>query len=243
MHEAMIGRPCRPDVRVLKQGLSDPLGDYVEFKLTYEGQLLGASRSSSRAEHKHEIRRVFHRQLRELWKVYPYLNVGMEQFNYNEAFDDAFQAGKEGREMRKWPTLLEWLAQNYTRCGYRFVPLLTKNMSASCSVKILFLRTDFPGAILRSGDIDNRLKTLFDALRMVNSVDELGGYRTPGYGEDPFFCLLEDDSLIDHLSVETDTLLQPISPDRDLDVNDARLVISVRLRPTHGLNRINMRFG
>jgi hypothetical protein len=35
----------------------------MEFRLTYEGLLLGASRNNTRASHKHEIRRVLHHQL------------------------------------------------------------------------------------------------------------------------------------------------------------------------------------
>jgi hypothetical protein len=97
-------------------------------------------------------------------------------------------------------------------------------------INILFLRPESPGRVLKSGDIDNRLKTLFDALRIVHNADELGRYKAPADEEDPFFCLLEDDSLIDHLSVETDRLLQPIG--EHFEVNDARLVITVNIRPT-----------
>jgi len=71
------------------------------------------------------------------------------------------------------------------------------------------LRNDAPGALIRSGDLDNRIKTVFDALRMPTNVDELGGYDAPAEEEDPFYCLLEDDYLITHLSVETDRLLEP----------------------------------
>jgi hypothetical protein len=35
----------------------------------------------------------------------------------------------------------------------------------------------------------------------------------PGDGEDPFFCLLEDDKQVSHISVETDTLLYPRTGD------------------------------
>jgi hypothetical protein len=57
---------------------------------------------------------------------------------------------------------------------------------------------------------------------------EAGGY-PPDADEDPFFCLLEDDSLISQASVETDTLLQPTG---DIwNRNDSRLVITVRLTP------------
>ncbi len=63
---------------------------------------------------------------------------------------------------------------------------------------------------------------------MPASADELGGYQ-PGQDEDPFFCLLEDDKLISHISVETDVLLEPIG--QTFDANDARLVMTVNIRP------------
>jgi hypothetical protein len=91
------------------------------------------------------------------------------------------------------------------------------------------LRPDLPGRAIQSGDINNRMKTIFDALRLPNNKDELGGYDLPSEGEDPFFCLLEDDSMISHAAVETDTLLQPIGD--SWRPNDARLVVTVRLSP------------
>jgi hypothetical protein len=45
--------------------------DVVEFRLLYSGRLLGASRNDTRARMKHEIRREFHPQLRQLWKTHP----------------------------------------------------------------------------------------------------------------------------------------------------------------------------
>ena len=82
---------------------------------------------------------------------------------------------------------------------------------------------------MASGDIDNRLKTIFDALRMPVSKEELGGYETPEADETPFYCLLTDDKLISRVSVETDTLLQPTSP--QAGDNDARLIIAVKVKP------------
>ena len=87
------------------------------------------------------------------------------------------------------------------------------------------MRTDKPGSLIKSGsgDIDNRLKTLFDALRMPKSKDELGRYAgVPGLDEDPFYCLLEDDKFITRLVVETDMLLRPAASS-----NDTHLIITV----------------
>jgi hypothetical protein len=70
------------------------------------------------------------------------------------------------------------------------------------------MRRDSPGNLVTSGgDIDNRLKTLLDALRVPDVIK--GMPDMPSEDEDPFFCLLEDDCLITALSVTTDTLLVP----------------------------------
>ena len=73
-------------------------------------------------------------------------------------------------------------------------PLVLKRFSLLCALKILFLRRDIPGKAIIAGDIDNRVKTLIDALRMPNSQNELVGDDVePRFGDDPFFCLLADD--------------------------------------------------
>ncbi len=195
---------------------NDPSEASVEFRLTYEGLLLAASKTDTRAKHKQEIRRAFHPQLRRLWDVTPQLRT-------------APAVGPQGHVRPPFRTRLEWLAAQYQRCGYEFVPLVAEELSLLCSVSILFLRPDPPGSLIKSGDIDNRLKTLFDAFRIPNNQGELGGYDTPGSDERPFFCLLEDDRLITKLAVETDILLAPAHdpPDR----NECRLVITVTTRP------------
>jgi hypothetical protein len=130
------------------------------------------------------------------------------------------------------PRNSEVLAQKFAYGGFRFVPLVTRDLTLACGIDILFLRPDSPGgAVINSGDLDNRLKTLFDALR-VPSPGEMNSKLTPQEGESPFYCLLEDDRLITKVSVETDILLQPVGAKSNrYDPNDARLVITVRLRP------------
>jgi hypothetical protein len=94
------------------------------------------------------------------------------------------------------------------------------------------LRAGVPGSVLY--DVDNRLKTLFDALRKAHGSDELGaatagGQITPQKNEHPFLVLLEDDSLITHLAVTTDQLLEPVEGcPRDEAV---RLFVDVTLQP------------
>jgi hypothetical protein len=226
----VIGRPQRV---VLKSDPDcDAEDDAMEFRLTYEGILLGASKNNTRAKRKHEIRKVFHKQLQRLMWMHP----AFEQYHADKLThlpeDDPARAERKRQ--------FERVISNYERCGYHFFPLATRELSLLCSVKILFLRSDMPGGAIRSGDIDNRMKTIFDALRMPSNKDELGGYDTPGEGEEPFFCLLQDDSLISHAEIETDTLWQPTGD--KWDANDARLVVTIRLSPFR-VTFANLSFG
>jgi hypothetical protein len=194
----------------------------MEFRLTYEGPLLAANTRNRRSAHKHEIRKALHPQLKQLWQATPHLREATKP-----------------HDVLGSPSLEEYLASQFTRVGYRFVPLVTEDLSLLCSLDILFLRPDRPGSLIKSGsgDIDNRLKILFDALRMPDSKEELGHYLVPAPDEDPFYCLLQDDKLITRLAVETDMLLRPIS-----SPNDTRLVITVRIRP-HEWTWENIAFG
>ena len=73
------------------------------------------------------------------------------------------------------------------------------------------------------GDIDNRIKTLFDALKVPSKAD-LDVERPES--TEPFFCLLEDDALITNFSVETDRLLGTPS----MPANQVHLVIEVTVK-------------
>jgi hypothetical protein len=67
----------------------------------------------------------------------------------------------------------------------------------------VILKPERPGSVLRQGgDLDNQLKTLFDALRAPHSIAELPTGAAPDKLEDPlFFCLLEDDQLITRIDL------------------------------------------
>lgn len=197
----------------------------MKFRLTYDGPLLASTSSDPRAHHKQELRKKFHSQLKRLWQAHPSLANWMTP----RPPDSPFPTAKPLLN-----TIWAWqaLSLEYSRLGYHFVPVVAAPYSLHVSLDILFLRPDTPGNVIRSGDIDNRLKTLFDALRMPSSTSELGGFSQPDTGEDPFFVLLEDDKLISHVAVETDVLLEPTPSANGVYLaNDARLVITVTVRP------------
>lgn len=176
----------------------------MNFTLTYNGDL----KANGSIKHKQEIRRVFHRQLLELWKYTP----------FNEL---------------KCPS--ETLTKKIG--NYRFFPLVTEGRKEIAELQITMLRPELgPGFIVgQGGDIDNRLKTLFDSFRMPKNTCEIPSNDQLGDNEDPFFCLLEDDILITKLLISTDRLLEPC------DSNSyVKLVIHVQIKqlPLIGSNMI-----
>lgn len=173
----------------------------MEFRLIYQGPLPSAGAGKRRAVDKHAIRQQLHPQLRELWRTHRRLS------NYTS----------NGHAFKDHITL--------HRFGYRFVPLISEYLGLVCSLDVIFLRRDEPGNLIQGGgDIDNRIKVLFDALRMPQSVEELAG-ATPSTDQEPFYCLLEDDRLITEVKVTTDRLLTP--PMASESQNDVHLVMRV----------------
>jgi hypothetical protein len=186
----------------------------MEFRLTYEGPLQPIG-NKARPKHVHAIRQRFHSQLRNFWQTEPYLK---------------FAAHSDRGSGRIHPVvrLSDYLAEQYERFGFNFVPLVTKDIRLYCGIDVLFLRPEPPGHLVQSGDLDGRIKTVVDALTMPQQKEQVAD-TLPGEGEKPFYCLLADDKLISKVSVETDMLHEPVS--NPPDKFDARLVIKVTLKP------------
>jgi hypothetical protein len=159
----------------------------VKFTLTYAGRLP----SSSDKNVKHEIRRKLHPQLKELWRTHPAL-ANQQQWidrSSDEAEAGAFLAGIAGTD---------------------FATLVHPHHKLYAELDVLVLRPEAPGAIVSHfGDIDNQLKTLFDALRRPTDGSEVPTSWSPSADEQPLHCLLDDDKLITRVNVETDRLLKP----------------------------------
>ena len=177
----------------------DVKGVRVEFRLLYRGSLPAESKGGdSRRADKNRIRRALHVQLRELWKQF-FIHPGIPRFSSPDQFPE-----NDPNELAE-----RFKRLNKNNHAYRFVPLIGEPFSASCSLDILFLRRDQPGNLVKhGGDIDNRIKVLFDGLRMPELSTELPD-DAPGPDEDPFFCLLQDDKYINAVNVTTDRLLEP----------------------------------
>ena len=184
----------------------------MEFRLTYAGKLL--AHRGGRLRHIHAIRQAFHEQLKYLWNEHPVLSLGHSS----------------GPTIPDPETM--W-GRTFPQNGVNWKPIATESNGLICGLDILMLRKGSPGKV--HTDIDNRLKTLFDALRMPTST-ELSSkvsseeQQTSEPEQDPFYVLLEDDQLITKVAVTSDMLLEPV-PEVKRPEDAVRLVINVNIRP------------
>jgi hypothetical protein len=103
--------------------------------------------------------------------------------------------------------------------------------STCAKLSITFLRPEVPGRlVLKGGDIDNRIKTLLDAL-CIPPENQIPKKTTPTTDETPFYCLLKDDSFVVGLDIDTDRLLKPI-PASDPTYAFLLIKVSTRALPT-----------
>jgi len=153
----------------------------------------GPLKSNGDARTKNEIRRALHPQLKKLWALKPLSLLTTE--NYPEENID----------------------------GIQFRPLVRKDQDLTASLDVTMMVPENPKGVLdHRGDIDNRLKTLFDALRMPREKGEIPRSWRPADDERPLYCLLQDDCLVARIGIGEERWLQP-------DVSKTDVVLFIRV--------------
>ena len=176
----------------------------MEFRLIYEGPLRGQGAKSS---HKWEIRRALHSQLERLWQTRPLADAAPTLL----ARPPSAQGGS---------ILVE-------KGGLLFAPLVTQRLNLYAELAVLLFRQQPRGTLITDGgDLDNRLKTLLDGLRVPRGSLEGRTEQPLPADPSPMYCLLEDDSLVTKVSVESEQLLRPAQPD------EVVAIISVHVKKT-----------
>lgn len=176
----------------------------MEFILYYRGELKANGGSAD----KHKLRQQFHPQLKALWEQLPF-------GEYKELL------------LRPRPQALDVCLLRAVG-EFTFAPLVSESIYMVAELDILMLRPEPPGKIItQGGDIDNRIKTLLDALKIPDS-NALPKDATPRNDENPFYCLLQDDKLITKLAVNTGQLLEP-----NVLRNEVVLMIHVQTKLLH----------
>lgn len=177
----------------------------MRFMLHYRGPL----KSNGTPGHKHQLRQHFHKQLKQLWSQEPLAEC--RAWLQPEKDQDAYNFLRPLR-------------------SFVFVPLVTKEANTVAEISITLLRPEPPGGLItQHGDIDNRLKSLFDALSMPPHPDSLPPGVEPDDDEKPFFCLLENDILIVSVAVRTEQLLEPLKPEERKSLVDVTIAVRTRI--------------
>lgn len=184
----------------------------MKFTLTFRGDL-PASGNKPKPGAVWEIRNQIAPQLEELWGANRVLmqlkreGWGPTQTGVYQWSDLHLLPGDEDR-VAPIPPGWEYLVGPIEEGGHPYVPLVRKSLHMVCHLKILFLRREEPGELIsQCGDLDNRIKTLFDALRIPRGDELAKG--TPVAS--PLHCLLESDTLITGFDIRTDRYLAATS--------------------------------
>lgn len=170
----------------------------VTIDLEYRGSLHSGQNGHSDA--KQELRAVFSPQLRRKWRDSRQLNVWDR---------NTFPVATLGTWQYESPVDANPFYK-VNVCGFDVIPLVTWHNGLACRLDITVVGdTRSAAAVIGDGDLDNRLKVLFDGLRIPKGPSEVPAPMF-GSGNDELFCLLEDDSLIHRFSVEA--IQSPYSP-------------------------------
>ena len=167
-----------------------------------------------------ELRKAFHPQLKRFWLAHQHLNSVKTHCFLKDSQE-------RGHELQ---LLSEQFADFFTVDSTHFVPLAIQKLHLVCEIDVLLLVSPNSAHLLARSDIDNRMKTLLDGLRMPQQKSELLNDLSAGSVQDPYYVLVEDDSQVSKLSVEYDTYLAAEQADIANDIVSA--IISVRIRPT-----------
>jgi hypothetical protein len=194
----------------------------MQFHLVYAGNLLKSGRSGHVWE-KHQVRRYLHPQLKKLWETHPLLNFYAKENHWD-------RRGRQITIEHHNRTQVEKIAEHFE--GY--VPLVIADFGMVCELEILFLRAEPPGGVLQrggkgGGDVDNRMKVLFDGLCMPERGQvKLRSEDTPD--PSPMYVLVQDDSLITSLKVTADRFLAAASDGDPADPAEACVIVSVNVK-------------
>jgi len=205
---------------------------FMKFTLTYEGPLPSTG-NNKRPEAKWDIRKTLHPQLKDLWESHPALRDVEENRHFPKAGGATLTQvhHRYPGPVLNHPRILNVggkfelldLCESIEKHGAWFRPLVRENHALHCGLKILFMRKEQPGKVYQGGDLDGRTKTIIDSLTMPQHVEQVRGKSTK---TDPIYCLLEDDSLVSGVHVESERLLT----DQNFPKDHVKLVIEVDVR-------------
>ena len=173
----------------------------MKFKLVYVGEV--KINPKKRSQHLQDIRNVLSPQLKRLSEISPY-NVIKEKLQ------------KKGKAIK-------------TVGGIKFFPLITPDLDLLAELDIQILHPELletPRA-----DIDNRMKTLLDALKRPQSPHEISENIDK---DEVVYTLLDDDHLVTKMTINTSHLLyKEEMPKKNRDY-ELLIIITVNIKASKG---------
>lgn len=162
----------------------------MEFCLHYDGKL----KSNDNASGKHAIRIALHSQIKALCS--------------DSMFKGLFESNAEKvKQNTGKPLYIE-------HAHKKFYFLVSEHLRTVVDLDICLLLPHDVGAIVNNGgDLDNRIKTLFDALRIPITTAEIPPSDSFDYSSDGMYCLLQDDKLINKITIQGFKDYDPIAAD------------------------------
>ena len=191
--------------------LAGPL-ELMKFTLTFDGDL-PSSGNKSKPEAASRIRNAFHHQLAELWESHVILRQLARTARTSYQGEFRVSADYSPASLSDFRGSIPDLMDGQTDlCGRidiakigSFIPLVRQSLYLACSVDVLFLRHEDPLNLMKQGgDLDGRIKTLFDGMTMPVAGS---GYKGEKPTADPLYVVLEDDAFISDISIRTGRLL------------------------------------
>ncbi|MBR1545000.1 MAG: hypothetical protein IJ638_03605 [Alphaproteobacteria bacterium] len=173
----------------------------MKFKLVYVGEV--KINPKKRSQHLQEIREVLSPQLKRLTEISPYNEIKS-------------RLEKKGKAIK-------------TVGNAKFFPLITPDLNLLAELDIQILHPELletPRA-----DIDNRMKTLLDALKRPQTSHEIPANMNK---KDVCYTLLDDDHLVTKMTINTSHLLyKDAVPKRNRDY-ELLIIITVNIKASKG---------
>ena len=139
----------------------------MELTLRYKGPLPAVG-TDRRVREKHQIRQELSGQLAAYWEQSRRLKTlfaDVKNLQIAKSSSDQFVVDRplidETKFWWRWPL-----------CVYDFVPLVTQILKAHVELKMRLYRKN-QGILFEGGDLDNRLKTFFDALQVPKDASQV----------------------------------------------------------------------
>jgi hypothetical protein len=200
----------------------------MKLTLRFRGELP----SNGGPEEKHSIRLQLHLQLQAYWQKDSRLRDISKQVKSLQVptlKSSRFEVIRpiQGQMNFFW---------RHPLCGYNFVPLVTGVRESHCHLSLRFYRkTEDEGILFHGGDIDNRLKTFFDALQVPHAIEQMPSSTRNAQDDQKewpaMFCLVDNDRSITKLAIESFILLTEIPSDCKRPENYAEIDIDVEVVP------------